>query len=108
MDLHFTIELSIVAFAILIGMALQSFISKRGVPMFESSNDRDGTIMMFLLFISAFYTMALFSAMISDTMVAQIIGGIWGSIGTATAFVYKDKSDKMSSGNGNKPDKPKD
>ena len=37
--------------------------------------------------------MALFADMVSDTMVAQIIGGIWGSIGTAAAFVYKDKMD---------------
>ena len=97
MDLHFTIELAILFFAVLIGMLLQGFISKRNIKMFESSKDRDGTIMMFLLFISAFYTMGLFAEMVSDTMVAQIIGGIWGSIGTAAAFVYKDK---MDNGNG--------
>ena len=64
----------------------------RKKPIFESGLDRDGTLLMFLLFGAFFFMIGMFQSLITGELLSNIIGNITGGILTAVAFTYKDKS----------------
>lgn len=91
MQLHFSIHLIIYVFLVILASFTTLYFTRKDIKVFESSRDRDGTILLLLLFAALFYTQALFAEQMSSEMVANIIGNITGGILTACAFVYKDK-----------------
>ena len=96
MDLHYAIELGLILLAFLFGIVIANIFLGRKI--FESGRDRDGTILMFLLFFAFIFTLSLFAKIMTGEVISTIIGSITGSIGTAAAFTYKDKM-----GNGGTP-----
>ena len=91
MNLHVAIDLAIILLAVVISSVVTLYIAKKGIQVFESSIDRDGTILLFLLFVALFYTQALFAEKVTGEMVANLTGNITGGILTACAFVYKQR-----------------
>ena len=96
MNLHYAIELGLILLAFIAGIFIANIYAGRRI--FESGRDRDGTILMFLLFFSFIFTLSLFAAIMTGEVISTIIGNITGAITTAAAFIYKDKV-----GNGGTP-----
>ena len=89
MSLHYAIDVGLMLLAFIIGIIISNMYAGRKV--FESGRDRDGTILMFLLFFAFVFTLSLFAKIMTGEVISTIIGSITGSIGTAAAFTYKDK-----------------
>ena len=62
--------------------------------LFEDAQDRDGTIIMLLIFATFWGLMWMFRASLKGEIISGIIIGLVGSISMMVAFFYKRNGDK--------------
>ena len=83
--------------AILIGIAIGGWVIIHvfgKAQLFEDAQDRDGTIIMLLIFATFWGLMWIFRESLKGEIISGIIIGLVGSISMMVAFFYKRNGDK--------------